>query len=140
MKESNGWVKFFADGTVETGFDEDVAKRKASWRHGRLANMVGAMLRNNRFLLALDTLSPAEFWQSDDYEFDMISGNHELVRRRISCNLGSTKRTFTVTRKNNLLALAEGQGLDTFVCSDWLVLELDTKKSTAQFYSFPKRK
>ena len=140
MKESSGWVKFFADGTVETGFDEDVIKKRASWRHGRLANMTGAMLRHNRFLLSLDTLVPAEFWQSDDFEFDMASGNHELVRRRISCNLGNSKREFAITRKNNLLALAEGAGLGAFVCSDWLVLELDVKKNTAQFYSLPERK
>lgn len=77
----NGWIKRFADNSLETGSDDDVMRRISSWRRGRLDGIVGVELHHDNTNLYID--GTGEFWQSDDYEVLMLKSEPELVKRRI---------------------------------------------------------
>jgi hypothetical protein len=78
----NGWIKKFADGTQEIGSDYDIRNKKASWRRGRLGDLVSVELHHNGTVIILDGIG--EYWQSDDLEAHVLV-NHDpnVVTRRI---------------------------------------------------------
>ena len=85
----NGWVKYFNDDTYEVGTDQDVAAGKASWRKGRLKDMVGASIHVNGTGAFLFSDEVTDFWHSDDYESSMSNQQVRRITRRIQRKLGS---------------------------------------------------
>lgn len=57
------WIKLFSDGTQEKGTDTNIAKGRASWSRGRLASMIGAVLKYGGKTVTLS--GPGPYWQKD---------------------------------------------------------------------------
>lgn len=60
----NGWIKHFADGTVELGHDHLVRARKASWTNGRINDLVAVEIRHGEMNISLYG-GLGNWWQSD---------------------------------------------------------------------------
>ena len=85
----NGWIKYFADGSMEVGRDEDIVSRHASWTRGRLENMFAVELHHEGHTIVIE--GTGQFWQSDDLEAH-VGFNHEynIVTRRIQKKIEGT--------------------------------------------------
>lgn len=70
---NSGWTKRFSDGTIETGSDNEVKARKASWRKGRLEGLVAVDLCMNNRIVALQA-GEGDWWQADDYVAPLVAG------------------------------------------------------------------
>lgn len=68
------WIKLFSDGTQEKGTDTNIARGKASWSKGRLASMIGVVLKfaGPRVMIT----GPGPYWQKDI----AVSSQHQRVR------------------------------------------------------------
>lgn len=86
----NGWIKKFADGSIETGSDDLVKRKLASWSKGRLDHLVEVELHQNGFEVTLE--GTGEFWQSDDYDCDVGGLTSSLVMRRIQKKINKHDR------------------------------------------------
>lgn len=80
-----GWIKYFKDGTKETGDDSLVEQGKASWRKGRLEGLSGALLYDGEVRLLIE--GSGEFWQSDEYEVSFFSSKPRRTKRRIQMQI-----------------------------------------------------
>lgn len=83
----NGWVKYFSDGTIEIGRDDDDL---ASWTKGRQDKMIGVSMHHGdtSIYLMTEDSQPGRFWQSDDYEVLFGEANPVRITRRIERKLG----------------------------------------------------
>ena len=63
--KTNGWLKCFTDHTTESGTDELVQQKLASWSRGRLEGLAAVQLfwNNHEIQYVADE---GEYWQSDD--------------------------------------------------------------------------
>lgn len=93
----NGWIKRFTDGTYEAGIDKDVEQKRASWSRGRLTEMTSVELYHDKHLLIIE--GTGEFWQSDDYEIDLLESTPKLVKRRIQKKIKETDRFLMMSDK-----------------------------------------
>jgi dTDP-glucose pyrophosphorylase len=57
------WIKLFSDGTQEKGTDTNIARGGASWSRGRLASMIGVILKFGGHRVVL--LGQGPYWQKD---------------------------------------------------------------------------
>lgn len=90
LPQQDGWVKYFCDGTVEYGYDQDVDLGRSSWTRGKQDKMCAVALKAGSamvFLTAGEGES-ARFWQSDDYEVVLGHRNPVRITRRIEQKLG----------------------------------------------------
>lgn len=74
-----GWIKFFSDGTKESGDDLAISRREASWSNGRLDHIEQVLLLGNRsscYLKVLDT----EWHQFDRFIVPVTEGTHRPYR------------------------------------------------------------
>jgi len=143
----NGWVKNFADGTSETGDDQDVNRRIASWRRGRLDKMIGAELHYNDMHIYLD--GEGEYWQSDDYDVTVFEPTPVLATRRIQKKihwkdnyLHSSSmldfRAFSFTdysQKWEMTGYDRRDKVPERAIGKWFTIEYDVKKKTV-IYSY----
>jgi hypothetical protein len=83
------WIKHFLEHPVERGTDKDIKEGLASWRNGRLDNMVGVEITEDWGYMNIFSFKPQEYWQSDDYESTLVNGSTILTRRRIQMKLNS---------------------------------------------------
>ena len=83
----NGWVKLFVGGNREVGLDIAVSNKTASWRHGRLENMIGAELQHSTGRIGIYSDIPGEYWQSDDYALVMGDSAPQVISRRLQKRL-----------------------------------------------------
>lgn len=90
----NGWVKYFANGKKELGYDQLVKERKASWSKGRLDNMIAVELHHNGTTIAIE--GTGQFWQSDTMETDLFSLNTQFVKRTLSKKIHERDTGFTI--------------------------------------------
>lgn len=90
----NGWVKYFADGKKEFGYDQLVREKKASWSKGRLDNMTAVELHHNGTTIAIE--GTGQFWQSDTLETSLFSLNTQFVKRTLSKKIHERDTGFTV--------------------------------------------
>lgn len=88
--ETDGWAKYFRDGTIEYGTDVLVDSGKASWTRGKQENMAALAIRSGDMILYLmaDEGTKSKFWQSDDYEVVLGSRKPVRVVRRIEQKVG----------------------------------------------------
>ena len=87
-----GWVKNFSDGTIELGFDHLIDEGKASWRNGRLNDIISVDIFENgyKYTLIRKESSLKEWWQGNEYHSRFIPGATvpgELQRRFIQFQL-----------------------------------------------------
>ena len=75
------WMKYFNDGTVERGTDEDLISGRASWTNGRLKGISSAVLH---YAGAVVKIVASEIWQKDQY----ISGVGPHPPSRIARSIG----------------------------------------------------
>lgn len=87
--QKDGWVKYFSDGSVEYGYDQDVDLGCASWTQGKQNNMRSVALRAGNITVHLfaELDKVCKFWQSDDYEVVLGSRNPTRITRRIEQKL-----------------------------------------------------
>lgn len=82
---SRGWTKFFIDGGIEPGTDLLIEQGKASWRSGRLHDIVAVNIRENFYDYTLITTGDSEWWQGNEYHARYSTSNvsdpGKLVRR-----------------------------------------------------------
>jgi len=78
----SGWVKHFEDGQSETGFDAQIAARKASWRHGRLNGLVAIDIQSGGVRYTLKA-SAGEWWQSDTFVSTFNGPNKPGINRHL---------------------------------------------------------
>lgn len=71
---SSYWIKLFSDGTQEKGTDTNIARGGASWSRGRLASMIGAVLKYAGHTVILSGTGP--YWQKDV----AVSSQHQHSR------------------------------------------------------------
>jgi hypothetical protein len=86
----NGWVKHFADGSKEEGFDHLVKARKASWSKGRLTDIVKVTMVHGYMEMSLT--GTGEFWQSDTFEARVLVNEGQIVERTLYKRLHSQDR------------------------------------------------
>jgi hypothetical protein len=122
----NGWVKHFNDGFSETGWDDDVRSHKASWRHGRLDDLVAVSLHHDSLIVTLSAFE-GNWWQSDT----MVSrfnghgnvGQTSFLVRRLEYQIREQdvgKFVFSIIKDN-----------DTAIrVSRWLPIADNTEKET----------
>jgi len=64
----SGWIKHFNDGTLETGWDQDIVTKKSSWSKGRLDGLVGVDIIVSDLMSSLSVPGGIGAWhQSDSY-------------------------------------------------------------------------
>ena len=59
-----GWIKFFCDGTKETGYDHEIEAGKASWSKGRLDDVSHVQISNGFNVCTLEV--PDTHWHQFD--------------------------------------------------------------------------
>jgi len=103
----SGWLKYFTDGSRETGTDTEVDARKASWRNGKLDGLVAVDLCMNNRLVSLKA-GEGNWWQADSYIAKLTPGTKtkgELVARRVMRQLTEQdmgKFVFQTTNDNHI--------------------------------------
>ena len=147
-KLENGWIKFFSDTHLETGFDKDVKAGKASWQHGRLDGLNMAGIRHNDTVVFLYARE-GNWWQSDT----MVSkfrgygkaGDTEFITRRLEYQIA--ERDFgsfvSLVAEDNIITVkvskelpqASNEAKETVKLSlahigKWLYVSLDVKSNT----------
>lgn len=65
--EYKGWIKNFTDRSLEMGLDHLVDEGIASWRNGRLENIISVDIFENNCKYTLISKEPREWWQGDEY-------------------------------------------------------------------------
>lgn len=145
----NGWVKKFADGSLEVGSDNDVRLKKASWTRGRLENMTGVELSYNGYLIILE--GTGDFWQSDDMEAIFMGGvGSKVVKRRIQKKINEWDRYLFISQTNSHAYFSVESSprheefgvtkkLDNAYRNAWLTIELDTGTRNV-IYNFSEHK
>jgi hypothetical protein len=83
-----GWIKHFADGTLETGTDRDTRLGRASWTRGRLRDITRVEAWQDRNSIAV--AGTGSFWQSDDCEAILYGNDSRIVARRIQKRIEPT--------------------------------------------------
>lgn len=138
---NSGWVKFFADGTREDGFDHLVDNRQASWSRGRLTGMVRTeVVHNGIVVLSINGLG--NFWQSDDFEISMITNKSKRCIRRIQFEIGSHTGMII---NSDLPGLHASVRYDRFakpapgIQGKWLTLEYNCLNNSATEYLSERR-
>lgn len=142
---TNGWIKFFVDGTTESGSDEKVQLKQASWSRGKLDSIIKTELSHDNFTICLR--GQGNYWQSDDWETDIL-GNSKILTRRLAKQI-EIKDNYIYVRKNSYqqeFAFSEDiprepwLKMHTIITPElthqWFVLELSlTTNLTTAFFS-----
>lgn len=139
----NGWIKYFADGTQESGSDADVHNKKASWSKGRLDNITAVAVVHGK--LAAGIGGKGEFWQSDDYEADLlINRPSKLVVRRVQKRISPVDVMITARHKGDFQVATVhdliDQGADLYIAltedlkGKWLTVELNCNTNRVKHY------
>lgn len=126
----NGWTKFFTDGSIEIGTDQDVKDKKSSWSKGRLTNMSGCQINHDDATISL--VGNGEFWQSDDFEVNFLESIPTCVTRRLQKKIDSTDKSIIVYKATNSkkLKVIFKDTLEPFAIDlssktgQWLIVEL----------------
>jgi len=90
----DGWIKHFADGSRELGYDHLVGDKQASWSRGRLEGMTAVEVHHNGTTVMIE--GTGEFWQWDTLEADLLSSNTKIIGRTISKKIHEKDTGFTV--------------------------------------------
>lgn len=120
-----GWIKHFADGTEVIGTDHDVQKKKTSWSKGRLTGMIGVEVIHGNKRMAIFT--PGEFWQSDDYDVNLLDSTPILVTRRLQYKIQGMDGLCEKQQPDNVVFCKGDSNFDIGRVGKWLTLELDIK-------------
>jgi hypothetical protein len=106
----NGWIKSFVDGQIESGYDDDVDAKRASWSKGRLTDMDGASIHHEGYHIAIAGLG--EYWQSDDWDVPLFTSAGELAVRRLQRKLvdGDTFIVYYQTPNSMMLRVVSTVG------------------------------
>jgi hypothetical protein len=91
-KLSKGWIKHFVDGSLEIGPDYLTAQGKASWRNGKLNDIISVDIIENDYRYSLISKEPRIWWQGDEYHARFMPEQTvpgELKRRFIQFQLMS---------------------------------------------------
>lgn len=81
MFKYNGWVKYFADGTKEEGYDYLVQAKKASWSKGRLDGIIAVSLTHDGTTVMVR--ATGTWWQEDVFEAVVGENGGKIVERRL---------------------------------------------------------
>lgn len=76
---NGAWVKFFSDGTHETGSDKDIACGRASWSKGRLDGIIEVSIEEGQTSCKL-RVEDTEWFQFDRLAAPMAPGVHKPCR------------------------------------------------------------
>jgi len=147
----NGWIKYFTELvdpkttaiTFETGYDEDVKNKTASWSRGRLDNIDKVTLFHEHYKIAIT--GDGNYWQSDTYNA-VFGQQPQLVKRRIEKQILEDDLFFEVLKLHNdktqyLTFLKEKDDdfdllvpIDKFQIGKWLIFELNLVKNNISYY------
>jgi len=142
----DGWIKYFEDGTYESGSDKDVFEGTASWTKGQLHDIQSvAAHHGNRHICITGS---GQFWQSNDYEIEVFGKSPKVITRRIQRKLtaGDFAIAFYRTEHSLMLRVVDVNDSNSLVYADsnigvrageigsWLTLEYHAETGTTGFY------
>ena len=133
---NNGWIKYFADGTKEVGYDHLVQSKLASWSKGRLKDICFVELYHENKRIGIR--GTGEFWQSDTFETQVLTnGQGQLVKRTLYKKLHEQDNAITsiCLGINNMIADCTKVPLDEYSLyvddgqvGKWFILDLENGK------------
>jgi hypothetical protein len=133
----NGWYKRFIGGKIEKGRDGD---SEASWSRGRLHGMDGAAIHHNGKHITIS--GAGKYWQSDDYEFSVSTGETHLVTRRLQRKISSyDQRIYQLETENSTMLSVSASVYQMGPVipiidkrGQWLTIELDVETEKVNWY------
>lgn len=135
----DGWIKYFADGTILQGCDEDVARRLASWSKSRLDGLVRVDLRWRGKTISIR--GTGEFWQADVFETSLWNTESKMVVRILKKKLHAedTHMYIDTSERGMICSFQSGtplyqmgdaklERLGSGLIDRWFVMELEDGK------------
>lgn len=143
------WVKHYTDGSIYRGTDEDILRKKASWRKSRNDNICKVELHHGEN--SVQVVGLGEYWQSDGFESDVLTGQAQLVSRRIMRKIKpedhiiySRKTLHNITVEFiDCSAIHSPSGIPMILTNSmkdqWLVLEISLRHNSVVSFLSPEK-